>query len=219
MTTTMRRILNYIFHFLQSTQCLLLMLTLSFHVYLNYSNDKSNGLFIIFNQFSIFIATAAPLILLFFRAYSHSRFISFCALLCSVLFYLNAYFEVVDVRNTTGIYLSFLLFGSIFISLKTFIALQEIQQIKGFRTFPAYDCIEIAIISNFEDDYDVLDPEMKNFTKFKFYYKQCYAYGGCIYHNGEKHDFSHVNNYLNDQKIDINRLTSDDFKLIAMIFI
>lgn len=215
----MRRNFNYLLHFLQSTQCLLLVLILSFHVYLNYLNDKSNGLFIMFNQFSIFIAAAAPLLLLFFRAYSHSRFISFCALLCSVLFYLNAYFEIVYIRTTMGIYLSFLMWGSICISLKSFITLQEIQQIKGLRTLPAYDCIEIAIISNFEDNYDVLDPEMKNFTKFKFYYKHCYAYGGCIYHNGEKYEFSHVNNYLNEQKIDINKLTSDDFKVISMIFI
>lgn len=36
---------------------------------------------------------------------------------------------------------------------------------------------------------------------------------------GEKHDFANVNNYLNEHKIDINKLTSDDLKLISMIFI
>lgn len=214
----MRRNFNYLFHFLQSTQFLFVLLTLAFHGYLTYFYDKSNGLFLMVNQFSILLS-AIPFLLVFFRAYSHSRLISFCAVLCSTLFYANAYFGIVDIKNAAGIYLSFLLFATIFVSLKSLLTVQEIHQIKDLRTLPVYDCIEISIISNFEDSYEILDPQLKDFTKFKFYYKNCYAYGGWIYRDGEKHDFSNVNNYLNEQKIDINRLTSDDFKVISMIFI
>lgn len=196
----------------------MMVLPILLHVYLMYFYEKPNALFLMVNQFTILISSLT-LLLIFFRAFSHSSAISFCAVLLSVLFYLNAYFNVMDTNTITGIYLSLLLFGSIFTSIKSLITMQEIHQIEGLRKLPKYDCIEISAISNFEDSYEKLDPYQKNFTKFKFYYKNCYAYGGQIYYNDEKHDFSNVNNYLNEQKIDINRLTSDDFKLISMIFI
>jgi len=214
----MRRNLNYLFKFITSSQCVMLALPILLHLYLMYFYEKPNALFLMVNQFTILISSL-PFLLIFFRAYSHSKVISFCAVSLSTLFYLNTYFNFIEIHNITGIYLSSLLFGSIFISFKSLTAIQEIHQIDGLRKLPKYDCIEISTISNFEDSYEKLDPYQKNFTKFKFYYKNCYAYGGQIYYNGEKHEFSNVNNYLNEQKIDINRLTSDDFKLISMIFI
>lgn len=214
----MRRNLNYLFKFITSSQCIMLALPIFLHMYLMYFYDKPNALFLMVNRFTILISSLS-LLLIFFRAYSHSKVISFCAVSLSILFYMNAYFNFIEISSITGIYLSLLLFVSIFISFKSLNSIQHIHQIKELKNIPKYDCIEISTISNFEDFYEKLDPYQKDFTRFKFYYKNCYAYGGWIYHDGEKHEFSNVSNYINEQKIDINKLTSDDFKVISMIFI
>jgi hypothetical protein len=170
------------------------------------------------NQFTMFISVST-LLLAIFRSFVNSNRFSLSILALSFLFYGNAYFDIFDIAKATGMYLSLLLMGCIFVAFKALSSMQEIHQIDGLKKLPVYDCMEISLISNFEDTYELLDPYQKDFTKFKFYYKNCYAYGGWIYHDGEKHEFSNVSNYLNEQKIDINKLTSDDFKVISMIFI
>lgn len=214
----MRRNFNYLFHFLKSSQFIFLTLPLLFHGYLTYFYTGDNRLFVMFNQFTLFISII-PLCLVFFRAYIQSNLISMIAIVLSTLFYGNIYFGFFDPAKTTGMYLGLLLMATCFISIKSLITLQEIQQIDGFKHLPMFDCMEVALISNFEETYQVLDPDQKDFIKFKFHFKNCYAYGGWIYYNQEKYAFSNVRDYLNEQKVDINHLSNDDFKLISMIFI
>lgn len=214
----MRRNFIYLFHFLKSSQFIFLMLPLLFHGYLTYFYTGENRLFVMFNQFTLFISIV-PLCLVFFRSYIQSNLISMIAIVLSTLFYGNIYFGFFDPAKTTGMYLGLLLMATCFISIKSLITLQEIQQIDGFKHLPLFDCMEVALISNFEETYQVLDPDQKDFIKFKFHFKNCYAYGGWIYYNQEKYAFSNVRDYLNEQKVDINHLSNDDFKLISMIFI
>lgn len=214
----MRRNFIYLFHFLKSSQFIFLMLPLLFHGYLTYFYTGENRLFVMFNQFTLFISIV-PLCLVFFRSYIHSNLISVIAIILSTLFYGNIYFGFFDISKTTGMYLGLLLMATCFLSIKSLVTLQEIQQIDGFKNLPLYDCMEVALLSNFEETYAVLDPDQKEFTKFKFHFKNCYAAGGWIYHDNEKYAFSNVRDYLNEQKVDINHLSNDDFKLISMIFI
>lgn len=187
----MRRNFNYLFHFLKSSQFIFLILLLLFHGYLTYFYAGNNRLFVMVNQFTLFIYLAS-FCLVFFRSYVNSTLISMITIVLSVLFYGNLYFGFFDPAKTTGMYLGLLLMGTCFISIKSLSTMQEIQQIDGFKSLPLYDCMEIALLSNFEETYEVLDPDQKDFTKFKFYFKNCYAYGGWIYHDDEKYAFSHV---------------------------
>ena len=214
----MRRNFIYLFKFLKSSQFIFLTLPFLFHGYLTYFYAGENRLFLMFNQFTLFISIV-PLCLVFFRSYIHSNLISMIAIIVSSLFYGNIYFGFFEPAKTTGMYLGLLLMTTCFISIKSLVTLQELQQIDGFKNLPLYDCMEVALLSNFEDTYEVLDPDQRGFTKFKFHFKNCYAYGGFIYYNDQKYAFSNVRHYLNEQKVDINHLSTDDFKLISMIFI
>lgn len=215
----MRRNLSYLFKLIISTQFIIFLCPIIFHVYLMYGYDHPrNSLFVMLNQFTLFIS-AVSFLILFLRAYINSMAISINALLLTGLFYLNVNFEFIDVTIISAIYFVLMTFSCIVVSMKCLLTMQEIHQVEGLKELPKYDCMEVSLLSNPEDIYEFVSPYEKYCVKFKFHYRHCYAYGGNIYYKGKKYLFSNVNYYVNEQKTDINHLSLDDFNVISMIFI
>jgi hypothetical protein len=108
--------------------------------------------------------------------------------------------------------------SNLFMNLKALLFIVEAYKIEDAERFPVFDCIELdAFLSDDDLIYYTHDPYAREFVKFKIYYSNFYAYAGNIYYGGRNYDFWDVNKYIQEQNIDMNQLSEDDFHLIAMI--
>lgn len=211
--------LNFLKHFLKSSQSLLFFGTLIFYFFsMNYPIYEHAG-FRILNAISLFLSVSA-LFIVFRKAFINSLAINICFIVFTSLYYLNSYFNVIEPHIFNVLYFFILGLGNLFINLKALLFSVEIYKIEDLERFPQFDCIELdAFLFDTDLIYNKNDSYAREFVKFKIYYSNFYAYAGNIYYGGKKYAFWDINNYAQEQNIEMNALSNDDFNLIDMIHI
>lgn len=209
--------LNFLKKFLKSSQSLLLFSTIVFYFFsMNYPIYE-NTAFRVLNNLSLFLSISS-LIILFRKAFINSLAINITFIVFTFLFYVNSYFKIMDTHLFNVFYFFMLGVSNLFMNLKALLFIVEAYKIEDAERFPVFDCIELdAFLSDDDLIYYTHDPYAREFVKFKIYYSNFYAYAGNIYYGGRNYDFWDVNKYIQEQNIDMNQLSEDDFHLIAMI--
>lgn len=209
--------LNFLKQFLKSSQSLLLFGTIVFYFFsMNYPIYE-NTAFRVLNNLSLFLSISS-LIILFRKAFINSLAINITFIVFTFLLYVNSYFKIIDTHLFNVFYFFMMGVSNLFMNLKALLFIVESYKIEDVERFPVFDCIELdAFLSDYDLIYDPHDPYGREFTKFKIYYNNFYAYAGNIYYGGRNYDFWNVNKYIQEQNIDMNQLSEDDFHLIAMI--
>lgn len=215
----MKSKLNFLKHFLKSSQSLLFFGTLIFYFFsMNYPIYDHAG-FRVLSAISLFLSVSA-LFIVFRKAFINSLAINICFIVFTALYYLNSYFNVIEPHIFNVLYFFILGLGNLFINLKALLFSVEIYKIEDLERFPQFDCIELdAFLFDADLIYNQNDSYAREFVKFKIYYSNFYAYAGNIYYGEKKYAFWDINNYAKEQNIEMNALSSDDFNLIDMIHI
>lgn len=209
--------------FLKSTHFLTIAMVLLFAVYsslVEFSAPAFASIVFKIGVFGVLTLSIISLNSLCRKAFIHSKTISTVIIVLSSLFYINEYLQIIHTIATQIVYPLFMFIWSLYLAMSVLFFKMEEYKIEDNSIFPEYDCISIdPFVEAYDFGQNPRDPLEYEFEKFTMFYNKCYASNGILYLGKEKCDFFNVSNYLNEQKIDINKLTSDDFKLISMIFI